>query len=145
MTYHVAWSPLPVWKDNGIQNQQCCQGCFENYRQILEDCTVSTSSSTKTSKRVAACCGKQVQASISCKQIKTKKTLSQRAGHLSVGKLQVFRSLVRLPFIIRSRLHTQWQARVASNQHHRSKTDKPEPTNDAQERVGRLEHTIAQA
>ena len=30
---------------------------------------------------------------------------------------------------------------MASNQHHRSQTDKPEPTSDAQERAGRLEHT----
>jgi hypothetical protein len=49
--------------------------------------------------------------------------------------------------IVRSRLPTKWQARVASNQSHRSQTDKPEPTsddlmhNDAQECAGRLEHT----
>ena len=43
---------------------------------------------------------------------------------------------------MRSRLPTQWQARVASYQHHRSQTtDKPEPTSDAQECAGRLEHT----
>ena len=42
---------------------------------------------------------------------------------------------------MRPRLPTQWQARVASYQHHRSQTDKPEPTSDAQECAGRLEHT----
>ena len=61
-----------------------------------------------------------------------------KCRHLTVGKLGVFRPPGFFHFcIVRSELPNQWQAWVASYQHHRSQTDKPEPTSDAQECAGR--------
>ena len=44
--------------------------------------------------------GKQVQASINCKQIKTRKNLTKKCRHLTVGKLGVFRPPVFLLFVL---------------------------------------------
>ena len=71
-----------------------------------------------------------------------KEKLVTKCRHLTVGNTPgVSFSGYFASCIVRSRLPTQWQARVASNQHHPSQTDKPEPTSDAQECAGRQEHT----
>jgi len=44
--------------------------------------------------------GKQVQASINCKQIKTRKNLTKKCRHLTVGKLGVFRPPAFLLFVL---------------------------------------------
>ena len=138
LTNHIARLSLAEWKDNAIQNGNFARaaskitylGRLDNknkpkHRQRQEKEFWQTS----TSKH-------QLQAN----QDKEKPVTKCR--HLTVGNTP------GVPFsgyfascIVRSRLPTQWQARVASNQHHPSQTDKPEPTSDAQERAGRQEHT----
>ena len=81
---------------------------------ILEDCRTRTTANWITNIKRATTASKSRQGKTSTKPL---------------VRLRAFRSLTNL-CTVRSRLLTQWQARLASNDHS-SQTDKPEPTSDA--------------